>query len=145
MTKLTETRDERAARYERGDIEVSPSAEVFSGDEAAHRGRAIIDAALDPAELAELERLTARGRPSVGSDIPRGTSRKRQVRLPDGLDRALVERAAREHRNTSAIMRDALTEYLRTPEPLNYSAAGGSTQCHPERRLTPRASGSMSS
>ncbi|WP_110589838.1 ribbon-helix-helix protein, CopG family [Microbacterium suaedae] len=108
-----ETREERAARYERGDIDISPDTKIRSGDEAAARGRALIEASLDPAELAELDKAIGRGRPSVGAKGARGESPKRQVRLPVDLDRALTERAEREHRPVAAIMRDALTDYLR--------------------------------
>jgi predicted transcriptional regulator len=108
----TETREERAARYERGDVEVSPNARIYEGDEAAARGRALMEAALDPEELAELERLTRGGRPSVGSSAARGESPKRQVRLPVELDAELTRRAKAEQRRPSEIMRDALTQYL---------------------------------
>lgn len=108
-----ESRDERRERWVRDGIDITPNTMVYSGDEAARRGRALVESAIDADELAELDRLIARGRPSVGAGRPRGESPKRQVRLPHDLDRALSERAEREHRSASAILRDALAEYLR--------------------------------
>ncbi|MBP2437870.1 ribbon-helix-helix protein, CopG family [Microbacterium amylolyticum] len=110
---VRETPEERAERYERGDIDISPNATISSGDEAARRGRAVVESALDADELAELDAAIRRGRPSLGQAAARGESPKRQVRLPEELDRALTERAKREHRKASAVIRDALTEYLR--------------------------------
>ncbi|GGD31212.1 hypothetical protein GCM10010915_09350 [Microbacterium faecale] len=113
MGDASETYDERAARYERGDIDVSPHAKIYSGEDASRRGRQLIEMVLDEDELAELETAIRRGRPSVGAVGPRGESPKRQVRLPVDLDRALTERAEKEQRNRSDVIRDALSSYLR--------------------------------
>lgn len=105
-----ESPDERAARYERGDFEISPDAliqdraEFIAGDP---------DFALDAADLAELDRLRAGGRPSLSGPSVSGPSPRRQVRLPVALDAALTRRAAAEGRRPSEIMRDALEQYLR--------------------------------
>lgn len=66
----------------------------------------------DAAEQSVRE-LIALGRPNLNGDVGVGPSPKRQVRLPIGLDQALTERAKRERRNASEIIRDALDAYLR--------------------------------
>lgn len=60
----TETREERTARYERGDVELSPDTKIYSGEEAAQRGRALVEAAASTEEVAELDRVIRRGRRS---------------------------------------------------------------------------------
>lgn len=107
-----EIRDERRERWARDGIDITPEMNAYGGEEAARRGRALVESAVDADELAELDRLITRGRPSIGAEEPRGESPKRQVRLPEELDHALTERAEREHRSASAIMRDALAKYL---------------------------------
>ena len=108
-----ENREDRRARWARDGIDITPNMEVYSGEEAARRGRALLESALDEDELATLNSLPAPGRPSVGTNIPKGESPQRRVRLPRDLDDALAARAEREGRTTSAVMRDALTAYLR--------------------------------
>lgn len=105
-----ETDEERTARYERGDFEISPTALIQTRDEFRDGD---IDLPLDPSDLAELERLHAGGRPSLSGTTGSGRSPKRQVRLPVELDDALTRRAEAEHRRPSEILRDALTQYLR--------------------------------
>lgn len=112
-TLHTETREERAARFERGDIDFDENYTIHEGAEAAARGRALTDAAVDAVELAEIDRLVALGgRPSIGSRTASGVSRKRQVRIDLALDHLLIERAARDHISASEVMRHALVAYL---------------------------------
>lgn len=61
----------------------------------------------------DVRELIAAGRPSLNGSTGAGPSPKRQVRLPTALDDALTERAEREHRKASEIIRDALDAYLR--------------------------------
>ncbi|WP_158550726.1 ribbon-helix-helix protein, CopG family [Geodermatophilus sp. TF02-6] len=54
------------------------------------------------------------GRPSIDPTAEPGEhARVRQVRLPGDLDRQLAAVAAAQHRSASAVMRDALADYLR--------------------------------
>jgi len=107
-----ETAAQRRERWVRDGVDITPDMKVYSDEEAAERGRALVESAIDADELAELDRLIALGRPSVGATRPRGESPKRQVRLPNDLDQALAERAKRDHLTPSAVIRDALTKYL---------------------------------
>ncbi len=53
------------------------------------------------------------GRPSIDPDAAPGhRSRAVQVRVDDGLDRALAELAKSQHRSKSAVVRDALAAYV---------------------------------
>lgn len=104
-----ETPEERSARYERGDFEISPDALIQSRDEFQEGD---IDIELDPADLAELEQRRTAGRPTLSGTTGSGRSPKRQVRLPADLDAALTRRAEEEHRRPSEIMREALSQYL---------------------------------
>ncbi|BCW64773.1 ribbon-helix-helix protein, CopG family [Paenarthrobacter sp. MSM-2-10-13] len=84
--------------------DIGPDAHITkaSGPEA---GRSILEAALGSAEAVR----RAVGKPSLSA---RGTSPSRSLRLPEEMDAQLVARAAAEQRKPSAIMRDALAEYL---------------------------------
>ncbi|GGH51162.1 ribbon-helix-helix domain-containing protein [Microbacterium album] len=104
-----ETPEERAARYERGDFEISPDALIQSRDEFREGDP---DFELGPADLAELRRLRTPGRPTLSGPAGLGRSPKRQVRLSVELDAALTRRAAAEHRSASEVMRAALEKYL---------------------------------
>lgn len=54
------------------------------------------------------------GRPSIDPAAKPGEhARTRQVRLPSELDQQLAAVAAAQHRSASAVMRDALNDYLR--------------------------------
>jgi hypothetical protein len=68
-------------------------------------GQSILEAALGSAEAVK----RAVGKPSLSN---KGTSPSRSLRLSAEMDAQLVARAAAEHRKPSAIMRDALAEYL---------------------------------
>ena len=61
----------------------------------------------------ELDTAVARGRGRPRLAPGSGQSPRRQVRLPDDVDAELVARAAAEQRPVSAILRDAVTTYLR--------------------------------
>jgi hypothetical protein len=84
--------------------DIGPDAQITkaSGPEA---GRSILEAALGSAEAVR----RAVGKPSLSA---KGTSPSRSLRLPEEMDAQLVARAAAEHRKPSAIMRDALAQYL---------------------------------
>ncbi len=70
---------------------------------------AVIERLADRAERGyERGRLRRRGRPPLGEMAAKVT----QVRLPPDLSVALAERAAREGTAPSAIIREALREYL---------------------------------
>lgn len=110
MNAQHETPDERAARYERGDFEISPDALIQSSDEFQDGDP---DFELDPADLAKLNKLREVGRPSLSGTTGNGRSPKRQVRLPIDLDAELTRRAEAEQRRPSEILREALEQYLR--------------------------------
>lgn len=79
---------------------------VHTGDEAAARGRAMLEAALGSSDAVD---RALGGRPSLSTA---GTSPSRTVRLPRELDTALVDLARAEGRKPSAIVRDAVADYL---------------------------------
>lgn len=70
---------------------------------APHMAREELDAAV----------RRGRGRPRL-SGSGSGHSTKRQVRLPDDVDTALVQLAREQGRTPSAVMRDAIEDYVRS-------------------------------
>jgi Ribbon-helix-helix protein, copG family len=70
--------------------------------------RAFLEEFISPDEL---DRISRGGRPSMSGA---GTSPKRQVRLPADVDAALVRLAQAQGRTPSAVLRDAVTTYLRS-------------------------------
>lgn len=84
--------------------DIGPNARITkaSGPEA---GRALLEAALGSPEAV----TRAVGKPSLSG---KGTSPSRTVRLPEDMDARLLEQSARENRKPSAILRDALAQYL---------------------------------
>ena len=82
------------------------------GAAAAAHGRALLEhAAGGPAELEK----AMRGRPSIDPDAGPGQhARVRQVRLPAAQNEQLDALAAAEGRRPSAVIRDAVAEYLAT-------------------------------
>ncbi len=64
-----------------------------------------------PPDLVEAARARSRGRPRLPG-TPTGTSPSRRVRLPADVDARLTARAAAEGRPMSALMRDAVSDYL---------------------------------
>lgn len=79
---------------------------VLTGEEAAAHGRATLEAALGSPKAVD---RALGGRPSLSKA---GTSPSRTVRLPSDLDSALVNLARAEGRKPSAIVRDAVADYL---------------------------------
>ena len=96
---------------EEADLDAALAATDTSGLDAAKPTPKPPAAAVTAAEVEE----ALRGRPTLGSELNEGTSPKRQVRLPRDLNQALTDRAVREHRSASEIMRDALKQYLEVP------------------------------
>ncbi|MFI2566399.1 hypothetical protein [Paenarthrobacter sp. NPDC018779] len=84
--------------------DVGPDARI-SKAEGPGAGQSILEAALGSAEAVK----RAVGKPSLSN---KGTSPSRSLRLSAEMEAQLLARAASEHRKPSAIMRDALAEYL---------------------------------
>lgn len=93
---------ELAAWAETADI--GPDARITKA-QGPGAGRALLEAALGSPEAVR----RAVGKPSLST---RGTSPSRSLRLPEEMDAQLVARAQMEHRKPSAILRDALAQYL---------------------------------
>jgi hypothetical protein len=54
-------REERRERWAREGINITPDTKIYTGEEAARRGRALVESAVDPEELAEPDRrITAK-------------------------------------------------------------------------------------
>lgn len=100
--------EEWAERAEAADFNTPASARRYEGAAAEDEIGGLLDEILSADELATI----GRGRPSLDGTAGNGRSPKRQVRLPRELDAALTERAAAENRRPSAIIRDALSDYL---------------------------------
>lgn len=84
--------------------EVGPEA-IITKAQGPEAGRALLESALgSPGAVTR-----AVGKPSLSA---KGTSPSRSLRLPEEMDAQLVARAKLEHRKPSAILRDALAEYL---------------------------------
>jgi len=94
------------------DLSRATGGTVHRGAAAAAHGRALLEqAAGGPAELDK----ALRGRPSIDPDaVPGEHSRVRQVRLPAAQNDQLDALAASEGRRPSAVIRDAVAEYLTT-------------------------------
>jgi len=92
-----------AAEWAEHDMELPKnSTTALRGQAAADFGRDLIE-------------RSRRGRPSIDPDkAPGEQTRVRQVRLPGTMDDNLVAFADEHHTNPSAVMRDALQEYLET-------------------------------
>lgn len=84
--------------------DIGPDARITQarGDGA---GQALLEAALGSPEAVK----RAVGKPSLSD---KGTSPSRSLRLPEDMDAQLIARAAAEHRKPSAIIREALAQYL---------------------------------
>ena len=107
-------RDERAEWAE--DVEyIGPDARLISGDEAAAKGRSILEAALG--RPAEVERALC-GRPTLAGPKVRGyQSPKRIFRLTEQLDEQLTSFVTKKKLPQSEVMRDALAEYFERHSP----------------------------
>lgn len=87
----------------------------------AHSKTALRGSAAAKHDRETLERAGV-GRPSIDPAAPPGQhARNRQVRLAANIDQQLQALADRQQRTPSAIMRDAVSEYLRA-----HGAAAGS-------------------
>lgn len=95
---------------ESDNFDIPAHVQVTQGEEAAAEGRAVLLAALGGMDAVKEAIL---GRPSLDGTVGSGSSPKRQVRLTASLDRALTERARRDHSTASDVIRDALEVYLR--------------------------------
>lgn len=84
--------------------DIGPDARI-SKAEGPGAGLSILEAALGSPEAVK----RAVGKPSLSA---KGTSPSRSLRLSAEMDAQLLARAAAEHRKPSAIMRDALAQYL---------------------------------
>lgn len=84
--------------------DIGPDARITKAD-GPGAGQALLEAALGSADAVK----RAVGKPSLSA---KGTSPSRSLRLPEDMDAQLVARAAAEHRKPSAIIRDALAQYL---------------------------------
>jgi hypothetical protein len=84
--------------------DIGPDA-VITKAEGPGAGQALLESVLGSKEAV----TRAVGKPSLSTT---GVSPSRTLRLPREMDAQLVARAAAEHRKPSAIMRDALAEYL---------------------------------
>lgn len=93
--------DEALADWAERDMTLRPrSKSALRGSAAAEHGREALERALG-------------GRPSIDPTAQPGEhARNRQVRLAADVDRRLQELADQQHRTASAVMRDAVAEYL---------------------------------
>lgn len=100
---MTTDNDTAAAAWAEHDMTLpARSKTVLRGTAAAEHGRAALARA-------------SGGRPSIDPMARPGQhARNRQVRLPAEVDQQLQLLAERQHRTASAVMRDAVTEYLGT-------------------------------
>jgi len=98
--------DRLADWAESDDLEIADSASFVTDDDPV--AESLLRQAFGDAELTRL-----RGRPALDGSSGSGASPRRQVRLSRQLDEALAARAAAEHRQPSAVIRDAIAAYLR--------------------------------
>jgi hypothetical protein len=91
---------------------VLPDGAVVREGQGDEPGRGYLARYLSPDELDAAARR-GRGRPRLAGSGT-GRSPKRQVRLPEEVDDALVRLAHDQGRSPSAVMRDAITAYVRT-------------------------------
>jgi hypothetical protein len=84
----------------------SPTA--LQGDAATAEGRKVLEAALGRSAMQIQKGLG--GRPTLDPDG--SPSRLRTVRLGESLDNELTQAAAREDRDRSSVMRDAIEQYI---------------------------------
>lgn len=103
--------EQLANDFEAEDYELPADAVVIRG-EGDEPGRAILAQYMTPEELDAASRR-GRGRPRLSS-AGTGRSPKRQVRLPDDLDAALVRLAEAQGRTPSAVVREAVETYVRS-------------------------------
>ncbi len=100
-----------AAQVGADDFEL-PAGAVVRKSHGDEPGRGYLAPHMTPEELDAAARR-GRGRPRL-SGSGSGHSTKRQVRLPDEVDTALVQLAREQGRTPSAVMREAIEDYLRS-------------------------------
>jgi hypothetical protein len=103
--------DRLSAQLEDDDFELPADALVHPGNDDG-LGRAYLAPHMTAEEL-DAATHRGRGRPRL-SGTGFGHSTKRQVRLSDEVDAALVRLANEQGRTPSAVMRQAIEDYLRT-------------------------------
>ncbi|WP_431838558.1 ribbon-helix-helix domain-containing protein [Cellulomonas sp. Y8] len=111
-TAADDERLERLAAEVADPAFVLPDTAVVREGEGDEPGRGYLARYLSPDELDAAARR-GRGRPRLAGSGT-GRSPKRQVRLPEDVDDALVRLAHAQGRSPSALMREAITEYVRT-------------------------------
>lgn len=101
--KNTEKDFDAAAKWAERDMTLSKSSTTARrGEDAATYGKSVLERALG-------------GRPSIDPQAAPGQhSKVRQVRLPQAINEQLDAVARQQHRRTSDVMREALSEYLAT-------------------------------
>lgn len=101
MIKNSDTKTDEAAAWAENDMTLpARSTTALRGAAAAAHGRAA------------LERATG-GRPSIDPEASPGQhARNRQVRLAADVDQRLQRLAEQQQRTPSAVMRDAVNDYL---------------------------------
>lgn len=101
--KDTEKDSDDAAQWAERDMNLPKSSTTARrGEDAAAFGQSVLERALG-------------GRPSIDPQAAPGQhSKVRQVRLSQAIDEQLDAVARQQHRRTSDIMREALSEYLAT-------------------------------
>lgn len=105
---MHEKYEDLAARAERGELRAKPGT-IKRGSAAREAARSALLEATGAASLEEATEL-ALGRPRVGENT--GPSPQVRTRVPQALKDALTAKAAREHRNESEIVREALARYV---------------------------------
>jgi hypothetical protein len=103
--------EQLANDFESEDYELPSEAVVICG-EGDEPGRAILAPYMTPEALDAASRQ-GRGRPRL-SAAGTGRSPKRQVRLPEELDAALVRLAQAQGLTPSAVVREAVETYVRS-------------------------------
>lgn len=100
---MSNERYERAADWAEDEMALpSNSKTALRGADAAQHGRGVLERALG-------------GRPSIDPQLRAGRqARVRQVRVAEVTDQRLKAIAKKQKRNVSAVMRDAVDEYLST-------------------------------
>lgn len=100
--------DNLAERAERGELTVKPGTVRRGPAAAAEAQRSLLEAA-GATSVDELTRIAV-GRPSLGAKA--GASPTVRARVPQALKDRVLEIAAREDRNESDVVRDAVAAYV---------------------------------
>lgn len=100
--------DQLAERAQRGDLTIKPGTERH-GAEAAGEAQRLLKEATGATSADDLARIVL-GRPSTGATG--GASPVVRARVPQALKDRVAAIAAREDRNESEVMREALADYV---------------------------------